>query len=542
MRHRLLVLCLLVLSACYAPHPALDATLEEALAALDNVLDSSDMYANEKEARIDSLRQLIPFAGSDRQLYDIYDSLFAEYEMWNSDSALFYAHRKELLAENIGTSSLINDAAADIASRYITSGMYLDALELISNTDRRTSSFFLQDPTRNLLLYEIYHNLVISFNDRYAHSKNRELEKLYLEKGFQYLDKNSIEYLIYLSKSMIADGNGGQLVIILRNKITDSSLKTHDKAILHYWMGTAYESMGDTRNAFLCYIISAQEDIACANREYGSLIRVTQLCYEHGLTERSFRYINRCHKDALIADAKRRQNQIGKSLYDIGLAYEQASKKQKSEIVLLNYTLVLIVLMLVSAIVLLKVYNNKLTHAYNVISDNMSVIDKATRANKVYLARFFSMFSNHIDALERYRSRLRKLAKKMDMDIMQQELRSDVFIDEELSNMYDVFDKTFLGLFPTFIEELNKLLRPEAQIPKNLQDGKLTNEIRVLALIKLGMTESRQIANFLRLSTTTVFNYRVKYRNAALHDRDTFEERLRADNRTRISLRSQNDL
>ena len=537
MRHRLFVLCLMVLSACSAAHPELDATLEEALAALDSVLDSADIYANEKEAHIDSLRQLIPFARNDRQLYDIYDSLFDEYEMWDSDSALFYAHRKELLAENLGTPLLINDATADIASRYITSGMYLDALELISNTDRRTSSFFRQDPSRYLLLYDIYHNLVISFNDKYAHSKNRELERAYLEKGVQNLNKNDINYFIYLSKSMIADGSSGQLVIILRNKLTDGRLTTHDKAILHYWMGTAYESMGDTPNAFLCYIISAREDIACANREYGSLIHVAQLCHEYGLTERSFRYINRCHKDALIADAKRRLNQIGKSLFDIGLAYEQLSKKQKSVIVFLNFSLVLIALMLVNAIVWLKVYNNKLTHAYNVISDNMSAIDEATRANKVYLARFFSMFSNHIDALERYRSRLRKLAKQMDMDAMQQELRSDIFIDEELSNMYDVFDKTFLGLFPTFIEEVNELLRPEARIQKNLQDGKLTNEIRVLALIKLGMTESRQIANFLRLSTTTVFNYRVKYRNAALHDRDTFEESLRANTRTRLSLR-----
>ena len=103
MRHRLFVLCLMVLSACSAAHPELDATLEEALAALDSVLDSADIYANEKEAHIDSLRQLIPFARNDRQLYDIYDSLFDEYEMWDSDSALFYAHRKELLAENLAT-------------------------------------------------------------------------------------------------------------------------------------------------------------------------------------------------------------------------------------------------------------------------------------------------------------------------------------------------------------------------------------------------------------------------------------------------------
>ena len=526
MRFRILLFCLIVFSSCNIGHVSLEPELEDALVSLDQALDNSDIYARRKEIRIDSLQRLIPFAEGRSQLYDIYDSLFDEYEMWNSDSAFFYAHRKELLARTLNDSELINDAAADISSRYITSSMYQEALDVILNANSITGSFFLNDPRRDLLLYEIYHNLVLSFSDKYAQSEFLDLEDLHLERAVRNIDKNEINYFIFLSKSMIAEGKSGQLVIILRNKLDDDSIGVHDKAIVNWWMGKAYETMGDARNSFLRYVLSAREDLECANREYGSLIKVAQLCYDMGMTERAYRYIRRCYEDALAADARRRLKQIGESLYDIGIAYEQISQKQKSIIVFLNISLLLFLLMLLAAIVMLIVNNNKLTRANKAINDNMKIIDEATRTNEVYLGHFFSMFSNHIDALERYRSRLRVLAKRMDMDAMQQELRSNKFINEELSNLYDVFDKTFLGLFPTFIEQLNELLRPEGRIQTDHPGGKLSNEIRVLALIKLGMTESRHIAQFLRLSTTTVFNYRVKYRNAAINGREKFEESL----------------
>ena len=192
---------------------------------------------------------------------------------------------------------------------------------------------------------------------------------------------------------------------------------------------------------------------------------------------------------------------------------------------MLNILLLLLTATLVFAIIQIFLNLRKLTAANKSITDNIQFIRSATRTNEIFLGQFFTIFSDHIDALERYRSRLRVMAKNNDMVVIQQELRSNDFINEELDNLYDIFDKTFLGLFPDFIKQLNELLRPEERI-SSIQGGKLTNELRVLALIKLGMTESRQIAKFLRLSTATVFNYRVKYRNASLNNRKSFEASL----------------
>ena len=162
------------------------------------------------------------------------------------------------------------------------------------------------------------------------------------------------------------------------------------------------------------------------------------------------------------------------------------------------------------------------------IRGNIKAIQEANRIKEAYMGQFLSLASSHADALELYRSRLRTLAKRTDFEAIQQELRSDDFINEELANLYEIFDKTFLNLFPDFVEQLNELLRPEERVSLDLPGGKLTNELRVEALIKLGITDSRQIAKFLKLSLTTVFNYRVKFRNASLHERDSFEDHLKA--------------
>ena len=525
MRNLSIIISLALAAACSVNHKNLDSDIEDALQSLDYAISHSECYEEAKKARLDSLRRMIHYVGGDRALYGIFDAMFAEYSMWNCDSALFYAHRKEMLANKIGDDSLINDAAEDIASRYVTSGMCHDALNIVLKTDKQTGTFFSENPSRELLMYEIYHNLVISFDDKYSQSEHLEDESEHFEKAAAIIDEDDINHYIYLSKKMIGNGECGPLIILLEEKLSNGGLSVHDKAIVNYWIAKAYETLGDDQNAFLHYARSAREDIESANREYGSLIHVAQHCYKNGMMELAHRYIRKCYEDALVANAKRRLYQIKENISEIETTYEQLSKKRKSIIILLNILLLLLTATLVFAIIQIFLNLRKLTAANKSITDNIQFIRSATRTNEIFLGQFFTIFSDHIDALERYRSRLRVMAKNNDMVVIQQELRSNDFINEELDNLYDIFDKTFLGLFPDFIKQLNELLRPEERI-SSIQGGKLTNELRVLALIKLGMTESRQIAKFLRLSTATVFNYRVKYRNASLNNRKSFEASL----------------
>ncbi len=129
---------------------------------------------------------------------------------------------------------------------------------------------------------------------------------------------------------------------------------------------------------------------------------------------------------------------------------------------------------------------------------------------------------SHIEKLDSYRKSLGKLVSAGKSAEIKAILKSPVDVEDELKTFYDNFDKTFLSLFPTFVSDFNRLLLPEeAIVPK--KEGSLTTELRIFALIRLGISDSDSIAKFLRYSLTTIYNYRTKVRNKAAGDRTKLE-------------------
>ena len=136
------------------------------------------------------------------------------------------------------------------------------------------------------------------------------------------------------------------------------------------------------------------------------------------------------------------------------------------------------------------------------------------------------MCSDYIDSLDRYRTSIRKIAKEEGEPALLAALKSKEFIDKELKGFYAQFDETFLELFPDFIPQLNELLQEDKQVKTSAMEKKLTTELRILALIRIGVNDSVRIAHFLRRSVSTIYNYRVKMKNSAKGDREEFEKSL----------------
>ena len=143
---------------------------------------------------------------------------------------------------------------------------------------------------------------------------------------------------------------------------------------------------------------------------------------------------------------------------------------------------------------------------------NLDLIE-ANAAKEEYLGLFLSMCSGYLDKLRKTLTREQ--------------------YDAELKNFYKTFDTSFLSLYPTFVEDLNALLTEEGRIV--VKEGELLNtELRIFALIKLGITQSSHIASLLRYSVNTIYNYRAQVKNAALSDRDNFEENVRKIGSARV--------
>ena len=156
------------------------------------------------------------------------------------------------------------------------------------------------------------------------------------------------------------------------------------------------------------------------------------------------------------------------------------------------------------------------------VSANQNLAETG-KIKEVYIARYLDKCVGYLEKLEQYRRSLEKLAMASKIEELFKTIRSEQFLRDERKLFYNEFDKSFLDLFPNFIEDFNALLQEEGKIyPKS---GELLNtELRIFALIRLGVTDANRIAHFLGYSLATVYNYRSKIRNKAAGDKEAFEQ------------------
>jgi hypothetical protein len=172
----------------------------------------------------------------------------------------------------------------------------------------------------------------------------------------------------------------------------------------------------------------------------------------------------------------------------------------------------------------LSVMRLNLKQANNQLKITNEELEQTGKIKEVYIARYLDRCVAYLDKLEQYRRSLAKLAMASRVEDLYTSIKSDQFIRDERKAFYNEFDRSFLDLFPNFIQSFNNLLQKDGRIyPKS--DELLTTELRIFALIRLGVTDSNQIAHFLSYSLATIYNYRSKLRNRALN-KDTFEEEV----------------
>jgi DNA-binding CsgD family transcriptional regulator len=167
--------------------------------------------------------------------------------------------------------------------------------------------------------------------------------------------------------------------------------------------------------------------------------------------------------------------------------------------------------------------NKNTKHINSQLQKVNAQLSEANHIKEEYIAQFFDICSGYIDKLEEYRKTLYKRAGSHQHEELFRMLKSTTLVDEEQKKLYETFDTIFLNLYPSFVEDFNSLLIREEQVI--LKPGeRLNTELRIFALIRLGITDSIRIAGFLRYSLSTIYNYRTRARNNAVVSRDEFEE------------------
>lgn len=524
-----------VLSGCCSEK---DRQIRDTLKELDNVISRQEEIESAKDSYIELIKGRYSEAMSPDEKYTILDELYNEYYNYNIDSAIFYARTKLDIAFDAAEQDLVDDAILDIADRYVMSGMYLAAHDIISEISADRLDVLLV-PRYYHIWHSLYTGLEDGCDDQVQKTEYRKLKQQYREQLFSLLGKDDISRLYVMADIYVDEGRADELLDTLNAKFNED-IPIHDKAVLSYIYANISDSYGHDDDATLYFAKSAIFDLMTPVHEYKSLYELASKLYDAGDIKRAYRYISRSINDAITANALINIQSINRSLPIISRSYHTQMLHNRRQLSVLSGILGIMAVLLIGAVIVTLKEQRKARQAgkrTSEINEELKAINRkmeeyilllkeSNNIKEIYIGRYIDLCSEYIGRMERYRSMLNRTARTEGFEAVRNALKSSEFIDKELNEFYEQFDATFLQLFPDFIKDLNALLQPDKRIELKARDGIMTTELRIFALIRLGITDSVKIAEFLRRSVSTVYNYRVKMRNAALNSREDFEKQI----------------
>lgn len=524
-----------VLSGCCSEK---DRQIQDTLKELDNVISRQEEIESAKDSYIELIKGRYSEAMSPDEKYTILDELYNEYYNYNIDSAIFYARTKLDIAFDAAEQDLVDDAILDIADRYVMSGMYLAAHDIISEISADRLDVLLV-PRYYHIWHSLYTGLEDGCDDPVQKTEYRKLKQQYREQLFSLLGKDDISRLYVMADIYVDEGRADKLLDTLNAKFNED-IPIHDKAVLSYIYANISDSYGHDDDATLYFAKSAIFDLMTPVHEYKSLYELASKLYDAGDIKRAYRYISRSINDAITANALINIQSINRSLPIISRSYHTQMLHNRRQLSVLSGILGIMAVLLIGAVIVTLKEQRKARQAEkrtSEINEELKAINRkmeeyilllkeSNNIKEIYIGRYIDLCSEYIGRMERYRSMLNRTARTEGFEAVRNALKSSEFIDKELNEFYEQFDATFLQLFPDFIKDLNALLQSDKRIELKTRDGIMTTELRIFALIRLGITDSVKIAEFLRRSVSTVYNYRVKMRNAALNSREDFEKQI----------------
>lgn len=541
MKKVILIFVTIVLSGLlYAKdNKSTDALLRE----IDGIIKNRQTYGAEKEARIADLKKLLVEAASDEQRYGFCGRLFDEYRAYNLDSSFVYAQRKEGLAHRLNKLDYLDDSAMNMAEVMGTTGMYKEALELLGKIDKKTLPDYLYG-----YYYHLYRTIYGLMGDYAVTEKAKKeyyrMTDLYRDSLLQINASDSLGHALVMADKCIVHARYDEAIDMLMEYYSKPSLDDHAQAMITYTISEGYRLKGDKQGQKHYLALSAIADLKSAVKEYVSLRKLASLVYEEGDIDRAYNYLKCSLEDATLCNARLRTLEISQVFPIIDQAYQLKTKRQQQEMKVSLICISLLSVFLLVAIffvykqmkkvaaarrevidtnTLLQELNEELHDSNSQLKEMNHTLSEANYIKEEYIGRYMDQCSTYLDKMDLYRRSLNKIAAAGRVEELYKAIKSSQFLDEELKEFYANFDVTFLQLFPSFVEDFNALLTEPMQ-PK---PGELLNtELRIFALIRLGITDSTKIAQFLRYSVTTIYNYRTRVRNKAVGERDEFEAKV----------------
>ncbi len=536
MKNYFLFLLILIVNFPVFALESTDVILKE----LNNAIKNKQQYVKLKEERILNFKKIKSDNLTPEQEYNYNKTLYLEYQKLNSDSAIRYVKKNLRIAEQLQNKELFNLAQLQLVTLYSSSGKYRESEALLKSINKKN------------LAVSLLPNYYISYREFFEHyaanSDNREYRKQigkYRDSLLSILNPNTLEYQINRIQQDIFIHKKFEKpkkeLLTLLNKIKEEDPKY---AMITYLLGKISEATHQLEERKKYYALSATSDIKNANKDNASLQELALVFYEIGDVDMAYKLTQSAIEDALYCNVQFRTLLMSEVYSIINTVYLEREAQRKSELQIYLLCISLLSLFLLVAIIYvykqmkkvsrirtelyetsqkLAELNKDITETNSQLQESNLQLSESNLVKEEYIAHFFNLCSTYINKLENYRIILNKKATAKQFDEIYKILKSTTLVDNELEELYKNFDIIFLNLYPTFVKDFNALLIPEEQIVLK-QNELLNTELRIFALIRLGITDSVKIAAFLRYSLSTIYNYRTRARNKAAVSRNDFEE------------------
>ena len=538
------LLCFLLFFSC---HSALAGeSLDSLLNVLDKTIKEADTYVQIKENKLHELkkeaRKTPPFSV---ERYNLNNDIYLEYKAYSSDSALHYLNENMLLARQLNDKERELKIQLELSYLLSSIGMYMEAADILNSIDRQTLPSSLLG--HYYTCYEHVYFEAGAAQPRYKMFASRyvKLSHAYRDSMQITLDPSSATYLWLRETQLREAGKYDEALEFSDRRLAESSFGTPKYALVAYQRFRLFESMGKKDEHLYYLVLSAISDVRSAIKEQSSLMVLAQELNSKGDLKRAYDYINFSWEISQFYKTRLRSWMNITPLSMINGNYQDIIKQQNRELLIYIVCVALLALLLVIALIYiyrqmkalsiakkglqevnerLFSLNEELEEVNRHLRSTNLELSESNLIKEAYIARFFKLCSVYVDRLQAYRKLVnKKLQRGQVAELLKMTHLSNDIVTVEVQELYANFDSAFLHLFPNFVESLNALLLPDEQIVLK-PDELLNTELRIFALIRLGIKDSSQIAELLHYSVNTIYNYRSRVKTKARVSRDDFED------------------
>ena len=507
------------------------------LEELEGYISARPVYETRKRDQLEGIRKMAASTQSPRRLYEYAMHAAEECFSYNFDTTQFYLKRAMDLASGLGDVDRYNRAAIQLGHLYAKAGHYMEAYNRLFN---QIDTSTLSEPLRIeylMALFDFSNDL--AGNSGMVERPQIAESDVYRRQLYALVPKDSETWRQLRLEELMAADRLEEADSLAQVLLSGRTQEEHAYAIYAYQRSVIAERLGRQKDQMGWLILSAESDIINAVKDYASLTIISQLLLPTDI-DRSFRYLRIAQEDAIAYNAKIRPGQISQFFMEIENAYSARRTRAQRISMLASILLAVMtgILLILAWFLITRSYklsrarkelerrNMLLAEANGSLEQLNRELSRADQVKEQYIVDFLRRLSANVTFVQNEDNHARLLLKQGKADALLKELSLSTRSEKSLKEFYRTFDQTFLqAICPDFVDRFNALLREDARFhPK---PGSLNTELRIFALIRLGVDDSREIAELLHYSQSTIYNYNVSVKNAALGSRDGFEEAVK---------------